>query len=60
MQTYLTIKELSQKLGGRSRSSIASDLAAGRLPKPVRLGRRIYWPSDVVDAHLTAMRDQAA
>ena len=60
MQTYLTMKELGKKLGGRSRSSIANDLAAGRLPKPIRLGRRVYWPSDVVDAHLAAMRDQVA
>ena len=60
MQTYLTLRELCAKLGGRSRSSIANDLAAGRLPRPIRLGRRVYWPSDVVDAHLRAMHDRAA
>lgn len=54
------MKDLGKHLGGRSRSSIANDLAAGRLPKPIKLGRRVYWPSDVIDAHLAAMRDRAA
>ena len=52
MQTYLTLKELSLKLGSRSRSSIYLDVKAGRLPKPMKLGGRIYWPEDDVDAHL--------
>ena len=49
---YLTLKELSLKLGSRSRSSIYLDVKAGRLPKPMKLGGRIYWPEDDVDAHL--------
>jgi prophage regulatory protein len=52
MQTYLTLKELSLKLGSRSRSSIYLDVKAGRLPKPMKLGGRIYWPEGDVDAHL--------
>ena len=52
MQTYLTLKELSVKLGSRSRSSIYLDVKAGRLPKPMKLGGRIYWPEGDLDAHL--------
>jgi len=44
MQRYLTLREVCQKLGSRSRSAIYADLAAGRLPKPLKLGGRVYWP----------------
>jgi len=59
MQTYLTLTELRAKLGGRSRSAIYNDIATGRLPQPVKLGARIYWPADEIDAHLRAMREGA-
>lgn len=55
MQRYLTFTELRSKLGERSRSAIYIDLKFGRLPKPVKLGGRLYWPEDDVDAHLRAM-----
>lgn len=57
---YLTLTELRAKLGGRSRSAIYLDLAAGRLPQPVKLGGRLYWPEGEVDAHLRTLRDKAA
>lgn len=57
MQTYLTLNELREKLGNRSRSAIYLDLAAGRLPQPVKLGRRLYWPEGDVEAHLHNLRD---
>jgi predicted DNA-binding transcriptional regulator AlpA len=60
MQQYLTLTELRAKLGGRSRSAIYTDLEAGRLPQPVKLGGRLYWPEGDVDAHLREMRDKAA
>lgn len=44
MQRYLTLDEVRERLGGRSRSAIYADLAAGRLPQPVKLGARVYWP----------------
>ena len=44
MQNYLTLTELSSRLGGRSRSAIYLDLANGRLPQPIKLGGRLYWP----------------
>ncbi|MET4100625.1 prophage regulatory protein [Roseovarius sp. MBR-78] len=58
MQTYLTLTELRAKLGGRSRSAIYLDLEAGRLPQPIKLGGRLYWPEGDVDAHLRGLREQ--
>lgn len=55
---YLTLKELSKKLGNRSRSAIYLDFAAGRLPKPIKLGGRLYWPEADVDAHLRGMMSE--
>ncbi|RFU11554.1 AlpA family phage regulatory protein [Rhodobacteraceae bacterium W635] len=55
MQNYLTLTELRAKLGGRSRSAIYLDLEANRLPQPLKLGGRLYWPEGDVDAHLRAM-----
>jgi prophage regulatory protein len=52
MQHYLTLTELRSKLGNRSRSAIYLDINSGRLPQPIKLGGRIYWPEDDVDAHL--------
>ena len=57
---YLTFPELRAKLGGRSRSSIYNDLAAKRLPQPVKLGGRLYWPEADLDDHLRALRDEQA
>lgn len=56
---YLNFTELRTKLGGRSRSACYVDLAEGRLPKPIKLGGRLYWPESDVDAHLRAMMAEA-
>ncbi|WP_371810417.1 helix-turn-helix transcriptional regulator [Ruegeria sp. HKCCD8929] len=50
MMTYLNLNQLSSKLGDRSRSSIYRDVESGRLPKPVKLGSRLYWNEADVDA----------
>ncbi|SIT18383.1 Helix-turn-helix domain-containing protein [Roseivivax lentus] len=60
MQTYLTLEDVSIKLGNRSRSSIYKDIEAGRLPKPMKLGARIYWPEDELEAHLREQRGSGA
>jgi predicted DNA-binding transcriptional regulator AlpA len=57
---YLTLTELRAKLGNRSRSAIYLDLAAGRLPQPIKLGGRLYWPEAELDAHLQNLRELAA
>lgn len=59
MKTYLTLTELRAKLGNRSRSAVYGDLDAGRLPQPIKLGGRLYWPEGEVDDHLRSMREQA-
>ena len=46
---YLSFNELSMKLGGRSRSTIYRDVELGRLPKPIKIGGRIYWLEHKVD-----------
>ena len=56
---YLTFNELRAKLGGRSRSAIYLDLEAGRLPQPIKLGGKLYWPEGDVDTHLRNLREQA-
>lgn len=58
-ERYLTVAELSAKLGGRSRSAIYADLAAGRLPQPLKLGARIYWAETALDAFLREMQEAA-
>lgn len=49
---YLTFQDLRDKLGGRGRTTIYRDIEDGRLPKPVKLGARLYWPEDAIDAAL--------
>ncbi|MCC1493701.1 AlpA family transcriptional regulator [Cognatishimia sp. F0-27] len=60
MEKYLTLTELRAKLGNRSRSAIYGDLAAGRLPQPIKLGGRIYWAETELDDHLRGLRDEVA
>ena len=60
MQRYLTLEDVSAKLGSRSRSSIYKDIEAGRLPKPMKLGARIYWPEKELEAHLRMQRESGA
>jgi len=57
---YLTLHDLRKKLGGRSRSAVYLDVAAGRLPQPLKLGGRLLWPEPEVDAALVALRNEAA
>jgi prophage regulatory protein len=59
MQKYLTFREVCDRLGGRSRYSIYNDLRAGRLPRPLKLGNKLYWPEEDLEAFLRqAVRDK--
>ena len=60
MQRRLTLTELRAKLGDRSRSAIYEDMKKGRLPQPVKLGGRLYWPEGDVEAHLRNLAEKAA
>ncbi|WP_093921787.1 helix-turn-helix transcriptional regulator [Sulfitobacter brevis] len=51
---YLSFRELQAKLGGRGRTTIYKDCELGRLPKPVKIGSRLYWNEAEIDATLQA------
>jgi prophage regulatory protein len=59
MQSLLNLNQLREKLGNRSRSAIYIDLEKGRLPQPLKLGGRLYWPEGDVEVHLRAMSEKA-
>lgn len=50
---YLTFKDLQAKLGGRGRTSIYRDVDQGRLPRPKKLGARLYWAEADIDAAIS-------
>jgi len=50
--TYINFQQLQSKLGNRSRSAIYVDLEIGRLPQPIKMGRRSYWREHEVDQHI--------
>ena len=54
---YLDFNALSLKLSKRSRSSIDRDVKEGRLPKPLKMGQRVYWSETQVDEHLARMME---
>ena len=51
---YLTMQQISEKLGGRSRSSLYRDVELGRLPKPIKIGSRLYWDEADIEAAIAA------
>ena len=54
---FLTFRDLQDKLGGRGRTTIYRDVENGRLPKPVKIGARLYWNEEDVNAAIVAMAD---
>jgi prophage regulatory protein len=53
--TYLSFKDLQAKLGGRGRTTIYRDVDLGRLPKPLKIGSRLYWNEADIDATLQSI-----
>lgn len=51
---YLSFSQLQAKLGGRGRTTLYRDVDLGRLPKPVKIGSRLYWNEADIDATLQA------
>ena len=51
---YLTLRDVQHKLGGRGRTTIYRDVELGRLPKPVKIGGRLYWAEVDIDAAIAA------
>ena len=56
MNQLISFKQLRVKLGGRSRSACYSDLEVGRLPKPIKIGRTLYWDEDRLNKHLANLQ----
>jgi predicted DNA-binding transcriptional regulator AlpA len=52
--TYLTFADLRAKLGNRGRTTIYRDVELGRLPKPRKIGSRLYWADSEIDAAMSA------
>lgn len=57
MTQLISFKQLRAKLGGRSRSACYLDLEAGRLPKPIKIGRILYWDEDRLNEHLDSLQN---
>ena len=51
---YLSFRDLQAKLGGRGRTTVYRDVELGRLPKPIKIGSRLYWNEADIDATLQA------
>jgi len=49
---YISFRNLQAKLGGRGRTTIYRDVEQDRLPKPIKIGSRLYWDEDGVDDKL--------
>ena len=56
---YLNLNQLSDKMGGRSRSSLYRDVDEKRIPAPLKIGSRLYWIEADVDAAISAAQSQA-
>ncbi len=52
---YLSFQELQRKLGGRGRTTIYRDVSLGRLPKPQKIGSRLFWKEADIDAAIEAL-----
>ncbi len=53
---FLSFSDLQAKLGGRSRSAIYRDFGPdGWLPKPTKIGSRLYWNEADVDAAIASL-----
>lgn len=53
----LKFKVLSEKLGGRSRSSVCRDIKLRGFPAPITIGRSVAWDEEAVDKWLEQLAD---
>jgi predicted DNA-binding transcriptional regulator AlpA len=60
MNKYLSFNQLQTKLGDRSRSAIYNDLESGRIPKPLKIGRRCYWKEQDIDATMDKLMETSS
>ena len=48
----ITFDELREKLANRSRASIYRDIERGQIPKPLKIGRSVYWEETQIREHI--------
>ena len=48
----INFNELREKLANRSRASIYRDIERGQIPKPLKIGRSVYWEETQITKHL--------
>jgi len=53
----LAFHDLQLKLGGRGRTTIYRDVENGRIPRPLKIGSRLYWVEADIDAAISALAE---
>ena len=53
----ITIAELRLKLANRSRASIYRDIERGDIPKPMKIGRSVYWEETQISEHIRKLME---
>lgn len=53
----LNFTELRNLLGGRGRTTIYRDIELRRLPQPIKIGGRLYWREEEVEAFFEELAD---
>ena len=56
----INFNELRKRLGGRARSSIYLGMQNKRLPLPLKLGGRLYWEEEQLNAWIKSNLKKAA
>ena len=53
----ITFDELREKLANRSRASIYRDIERGDIPKPMKIGRSVYWEETQISEHIRKLME---
>jgi len=53
----ITFAELREKLAKRSRASIYRDIERGQIPKPMKIGRSVYWEETQISEHIKKLME---
>ncbi len=53
----ITFAELREKLANRSRASIYRDIERGQIPKPLKIGRSVYWEETQIREYIKKLME---
>lgn len=59
-EKLISFSQLQAKLGNRSRSSIYRDIEEKRIPKPMKLGMKLYWNETQIDELIQKLQEERA